>query len=201
VPWFRQRVKGRFLLWLLHEQHGGGDLALVQGTHLQSTPPSSLRRPSAVPVILPLLCLSPCLLASVSTRSVGSDAMVISSCYCSRPACVGLPHLVASCHGGRDLASDVATNPCRATIQRKCCDFIAFKPACFILGLGVWFCLVSSGLGNQHAGFVMLRFLMWASNFSLVDGWINYTALLCYVSWNACFTKPYHIDFMPSPLA
>ena len=88
VPLFRQRVEGRFLLWLLHEQHGGGDLALVQGTHLQSTPPSSLRRPSAVPVILPLLCLSPCLLASVSTRSVGSDAMVISSCYCSRCKCI-----------------------------------------------------------------------------------------------------------------
>jgi len=88
VPLFRQRVEGRFLLWLLHEQHGGGDLALVQGTHLQSTPPSSLRRPSAVPVILPLLCLSPCLLASVSTRSVSSDAMVISSCYCSRCKCI-----------------------------------------------------------------------------------------------------------------
>jgi len=77
VPLFRQRVEGRFLLWLRHEQHGGGDLTLAQ-VHLQSKSLSSLRRPSPVPVILPLLCLSPCLLASVSTRSVGSGAMVIS---------------------------------------------------------------------------------------------------------------------------
>jgi hypothetical protein len=74
----RQRVEGQFLLWLRHEQHSSGDFALVQGARLQSTPLSSPRRPSAVPVMLPLLCLSPCLLASISTRGAGCGAMVVS---------------------------------------------------------------------------------------------------------------------------
>ena len=90
VPLFRQRVEGRFLLWLRHEPTSSTAVATSPSLKFIYSPKSlsSLRRPSPVPVILPLLCLSPCLLASVSTRSVSSDAMVISSCYCSRCKCI-----------------------------------------------------------------------------------------------------------------